>query len=68
MLGFALAETEGLLVPLSESEEAELAGLDPLGYPATRAFIPAFKKLDADQAFAQAFGAFITGVAARAKN
>jgi AcrR family transcriptional regulator len=67
VLGFALAETEGLLVPLSASEEEELLGLDPLGYPATRAFIPAFKKLDADAAFNNAFAAFVTGVAARAK-
>lgn len=67
VLGFALAETEGLLAPLNAEEEQELSGLDPLGYPATRAFIPAFKKLDAEAAFAHAFGAFIAGVAARAK-
>ena len=67
VLGFALAETEGLLAPLSAAEEAELAALDPLGYPATRAFIPAFKKLDAQAAFTHAFNAFIAGIAARAK-
>lgn len=64
VLGFALAETEGLLHPLSETEEDELAALDPLGYPATRAFIPAFKALDAEVAFKDAFHAFIGGVAA----
>lgn len=67
VLGFALAETEGLLHPLTEKEEAELAGLDPLGYPATRAFIPAFKKLDAEAAFGHAFNAFVTGIAAKSK-
>lgn len=68
VLGFALAETEGLLAPLSAAEESELSDLDPLGYPATRAFIPAFKKLDAEIAFTHAFNAFITGIAARAKS
>jgi AcrR family transcriptional regulator len=67
VLGFALAETEGLLLPLSPAEEAELSALDPLGYPATRAFIPAFKKLDGQAAFTQAFNTFIAGIAARAK-
>ncbi len=67
VLGFALAETEGLLLPLSPAEEAELSALDPLGYPATRAFIPAFKRLDAQAAFTQAFNTFIAGIAARAK-
>lgn len=65
VLGFALAETEGLLHPLSEGEEGELEALDPLGYPATRAFIPAFKALDAEAAFKDAFHAFIEGVAAK---
>lgn len=67
VLGFALAETEGLLLPLTPAEEAELSALDPLGYPATRAFIPAFKKLDGQAAFTQAFNIFIAGIAARAK-
>lgn len=66
VLGFALAETEGLLAPLSAAEEEELSALDPLGYPATRAFVPAFKKLDADAAFTQAFHVFIAGIAAKA--
>ncbi|MBK9080393.1 MAG: TetR/AcrR family transcriptional regulator [Hyphomicrobium sp.] len=67
VLGFALAEIEGLLLPLNDMEEAEMLALDPLGYPATRAFIPAFKKLDADAAFDAAVSAFIEGVAVRAK-
>jgi histidine ammonia-lyase len=62
-----MAEVEGLLVPLSPKEEEELNALDPLGYPATRAFIPAFKKLDAQAAFNSAFSAFIAGIAMRAK-
>jgi len=66
VLGFALAETEGLLLPLSPAEEAELSTLDPLGYPATRAFIPAFRKLDAETAFKDAFDALIEGIARRA--
>lgn len=66
VLGFALAECEGLLLPLNPSEEAELQALDPLGYPATRAFIPAFKKLNPDTAFDAAMTAFIQGVALRA--
>lgn len=68
VLGFALAEAEGLLLPLTPAEEAELSALDPLGYPATRAFIPAFKKLDAQAAFTQSFSIFIAGIAARAKS
>lgn len=68
VLGFALAETEGLLAPLNAAEEAELSQLDPLGYPATRAFIPAFKKLDAQVAFTHAFNAFIAGIGVRAKS
>ncbi len=65
VLGFALAETEGLLRPPGVEEEAELTALDPLGYPATRALIPAFKALDSDAAFEAAVGAFIDGVAVR---
>ncbi len=66
VLGFALAESEGLLLPLNDLEEAELLALDPLGYPATRAFIPAFKTLDPNAAFDTAVTAFIQGVALRA--
>lgn len=67
VLGFALAETEGLLLPLNAAEEAELSGLDPFVYPATRALIPAFKTLDPDAAFDAALSAFIDGVEKRAK-
>lgn len=67
VLGFALAEIEGLLLPLNEMEETEMRALDPLGYPATQAFIPAFKKLNPDTAFDAAVTAFIDGVALRAK-
>ena len=65
ILGYALAEAEGLLRPISGEDEAELGALDPLGYPATRALIPAFKTLDADATFEAAISSFIDGVAAR---
>lgn len=65
VLGFALAETEGLLLPLNAEEEAELEALDPLAYPATRALVPAFKTLDSRAAFDAAVQAFIDGVAVR---
>jgi AcrR family transcriptional regulator len=65
ILGFALAETEGLLRPLSEEEEGELNGLAAQDFPATRSLIPAFKSLDPDAAFAAAMTAFIDGVAAQ---
>lgn len=68
VLGFALAEIEGLLLPLNDMEEEEMRALDPLGYPATQAFIPAFKKLNPDTAFDAAVSAFIDGVALRANN
>lgn len=67
VLGFALAETEGLLLPLNATEEAEMRALDPLGYPATQAFIPAFKTLDPDAAFEAAVTAFIDGVSKRVR-
>ena len=65
ILGFALAEAEGLLRPISDEDEAELGALDPLGYPATRALIPAFGSLDPDAAFEASVDAFIDGVAWR---
>lgn len=68
ILGYALAEAEGLLRPISDEDEAELAALSPLGYPATRALIPAFKALDADATFEAAVDAFVDGVAARSGN
>jgi AcrR family transcriptional regulator len=65
ILGYALAEAEGLLRPIGEDDETELKALDPLACPATLALIPAFKALDRDQAFDASVGAFIDGVAAR---
>jgi hypothetical protein len=65
ILGYALAEAEGLLRPIGEDDETELRALDPLACPATLALIPAFKALDRDQAFDASVGAFIDGVAAR---
>lgn len=68
ILGYALAEAEGLLRPITDEDEQELAALDPLGYPATRALIPAFKALDADETFEAAVDAFVDGVATRCEN
>jgi AcrR family transcriptional regulator len=68
ILGYALAEAEGLLRPIDKDDEAELRTLDPLAYPATRALIPAFKSLDRDAAFAASVDAFIDGVSCRAKS
>ncbi len=67
LLGYALAEAEGLLRPIGEDDEAELLVLDPLAYPATRALIPAFKSLDSDAAFGASVDAFIDGVSCRSK-
>jgi AcrR family transcriptional regulator len=65
ILGYALAETEGLLRPINEDAEAELLALDRLAYPATLALIPAFKALDRDAAFDASVDAFIDGVSCR---
>jgi AcrR family transcriptional regulator len=65
ILGYALAEVEGLLRPISDDDEAELRALDPLAYPATLALIPAFKTLDRDAAFDASVDAFIDGVSCR---
>lgn len=66
ILGYALAEAEGLLRPIGEEDEAELEALDPLACPATLALIPAFKDLDREAAFEASVAAFIDGVACRA--
>ncbi|MBN9246874.1 MAG: TetR/AcrR family transcriptional regulator C-terminal domain-containing protein [Hyphomicrobium sp.] len=68
VLGFALAETEGLLRPIGESEETELEALDSETYKATRALIPALKTLDPDAAFDDSMNAFIAGVADLARS
>lgn len=62
VLGFALAEIEGLLRPLEGPEEEELAALDADAYPATRALLPAFRALDSDLAFKAAVDAFVRGI------
>ena len=67
ILGFGLAEVEGLLRPISDEDEAELLDLDPLAFPATLALIPAFKALDRDAAFDVSVDAFIDGVSCRCK-
>jgi AcrR family transcriptional regulator len=67
ILGYALAEAEGLMRPISDEDEAELRTLDPLACPATLALIPAFKALDRDAAFDASVDAFIDGVSCRCK-
>jgi hypothetical protein len=67
ILGYALAEAEGLLRPISDEDEAELLALDPLACSATQALIPAFKALDRDAAFDASVEAFVDGVACRCK-
>jgi AcrR family transcriptional regulator len=65
VLGCGLAETEGLLQPLTAAEEAELKALDQATCPATLALIPAFKTLNSSAAYAVAVDAFIAGIALR---
>jgi AcrR family transcriptional regulator len=67
ILGYALAETEGLLQPISDEDEDELRALDPLACPATLALIPAFKTLDCDAAFDASVAAFVDGVSWRCR-
>jgi hypothetical protein len=63
-----LAEAEGLLRRIGDDDEVELAALDPLAYPATRALIPAFRGLDCDAAFSASVDAFIDGVSSRTRS
>lgn len=67
ILGYALAEAEGLLRPIGDEDAAELKALDPLAYPATLALIPAFKALDGNEAFDASVSVFIEGVSCRCK-
>jgi hypothetical protein len=67
ILGYALAEAEGLLRPIGADDEAELRGLDKRAYPATIALIPAFRSLDQEATFAASVDAFIDGVSCRSK-
>lgn len=63
VLGFALAEAEGLLRAIGSTEEAELSALDPTMYHATQDLIPVLKALDPDLAFQDSMDVFISGVA-----
>lgn len=65
VLGFALAEAEGLMLPLSAEDEGELRALDEARFPATRTLVPAFKRLDPDAAFDAAVGVFVAGIECR---
>jgi len=67
ILGYALAEAEGLLRPISDEDETELRALDAAACPATLALIPAFRALDPDAAFDASVDAFVDGVACRCK-
>ena len=68
VLGFAQAEAEGLMRPISDDDERELSALDPEDCAATLALVPAFKVLDRDAAFATAIDVFISGVAVHHRN
>ena len=68
ILGYALAEAEGLLRPISAKDKAELRSLDPLACPATLALIPAFKALNRDAAFEASVASFIDGVSSRTQS
>ncbi|MFT3731373.1 MAG: TetR/AcrR family transcriptional regulator [Hyphomicrobium sp.] len=63
VLGFALAEAEGLLKAIGTAEEAELQALDPQTYRATRALLPVLKTLDPSATFEDSMDVFIAGVA-----
>jgi AcrR family transcriptional regulator len=65
LIGFGLAETEGLMMPLNEDEEKELRELDPVACEATHRLIPTFKTLDSKAAFEATIDAFIVGVERR---
>jgi AcrR family transcriptional regulator len=67
ILGYALAEAEGLLRPIGEEDAAELRALDPLTCSATLALIPTFRALDREATFESAVAAFIDGVSCRCK-
>jgi AcrR family transcriptional regulator len=67
ILGFALAEAEGLLRPIDDAAEAELNGLDANAYKSTRALVPALKALDPAAAFEASMEVFISVVAELAK-
>jgi len=67
VLGFALAEAEGLVRPIGPNDEAELNALDAETYKSTRALVPALKTLDPNAAFNASMNAFISGVAELAK-
>lgn len=66
VLGFALAEIEGLIKPLAGEELADIAGIDADLFPCKVSLIPSFQKLDPDQAFSKTMQAFIAGIGARA--
>lgn len=63
VLGFALAEAEGLLRAIGPAEEAELSALDPTAYHATQDLIPVLKTLDPGLAFEDSMDVFVSGVA-----
>lgn len=64
VLGLAAAETGGMLQPATAAEAAEIAALDPAGFPATRALLAGFTNLDPAAAAAAGVAALIAGLAA----
>jgi AcrR family transcriptional regulator len=67
VMGFALAEAEGLLRPITDADEQELLALDPGLFPASRSLVPAFKSLDPSSAFHLAVEAYISGIEATSR-
>lgn len=63
VLGFALAETEGLLKPIDEADEDEIMSLDPADFAETRALVPAFKQLNPNDTFDAALEICLDGLA-----
>ncbi|MGQ0457702.1 MAG: TetR/AcrR family transcriptional regulator [Hyphomicrobium sp.] len=63
VLGFALAEAEGLLHPIDDADEKELLGLCPEAFPASRALVPCFKTLNPNDTFDSALEICLDGLA-----
>ena len=64
VLGIAQAETEGLLMPITDVDEKELMALCPDEYRATRSLVPSFKRLNPTDAFDAAIELWLDGLAA----
>jgi AcrR family transcriptional regulator len=65
VIGFAAAETGGLMRPITDNDVHEIEAMDGGQFPATKALAPAFRTLNADRAFDEAISAFIAGLEVR---